>query len=106
MTNFRFILDAIPDNLLFDYSYDKDKAYTTYYKDENKFCNIRYIYQENNKKDGVIVNIEFTLGLIEISGDISGTIKNVSLKKIKNKLFRYKINIQNICGTNKELIKI
>ena len=106
MKNFQFVLDAIPDNLLFDYSYDKDKAYTTYYKDENKFCNIRYIYQENNKEKGVIVNIEFILGLLEISGNILGTIENVSLKNIKNKLFKYKINIQNICGTNSELIKM
>ena len=98
-----FILNIIPNNLLFDYSYGKDKAYVTSYKQNNKFCNIRYIYQKNDKVEGVIVNIEFTVGFLEISGNISGTIKDVSLKRIKNNKFKYKINIQDICGSDTKL---
>jgi hypothetical protein len=94
------------NNLIFDYTYADNKAYLSYYTFENQFCNTRFIFQRNDEQLGIIVNIEFYLGLLEILGGLTGILKDIPLKEIQEKDFKYKINIESTCGVSPDLTKL
>ena len=94
------------NNSIFEYSYDNNKAYLAYFTLKNRYTNTRFIFEKNDEKLGILVSIIFEIGLLEIDGNINGIIKDFPLSKLKEKNFKYKINIENVCGTNLELLKL
>ena len=103
----QFLFPINVDNNIFEYNYNSNKSYLSYYTYNKQFCNIRYIFQEYNESVGIIVDIEFELGFLEISGNLIGTIKNFPLNTINLKHeFKYTIDIEYTCGQSEILEKI
>jgi len=100
----QFLFPINFDNNIFQYNYNNNKSYLSYYTYNNQFCNIRYSFKSIDENLDIIVDLEFDLGILEISGNLIGKVKNIPLNLIENEnQFKYPIDIEYTCGQNEIL---